>query len=168
MRVVACVTALALVGCEAPGFFTGQGSTPRWSTTQTTPVITEQWVDGFVPAEDWNTDTIAIYGNGRWEATRAYAPSTGKPSVVVASGSISQERLNGLLARAFERPFGGKSFLDLPARVESGIADAPVQTLGVSIDNASHSVTVSGDKPDAYKRFETAIASETLAVPFNR
>lgn len=167
MRRAACfILTFALVGCDAPGFFKGQGETPRWSTTQAAPVITERWLDGFVPVEEWNEDTLRIYGSGRWEATRAHAPSTGKPSVVVASGSISQDALQVLFAKAFERPLGGTSFLDLPAKIDPGVADAPVVTLGLSIENASHSVTVLGTKPEAFRRFEAAIASQTVTVPF--
>lgn len=167
MRFAACLfTAVSLVGCDAPGFFQGQNAAPRWSATQATPVITEKWLDGFVPVEEWNEDTLNIYGNGRWEATRAYASTTGRPTVVVASGSIGQEALGALLAKAFERPLGGQSFLDLPARIDPGITDVPVVTLGLSIDNASHSVTVLGQKPEPFLRFERAIASQTVAVPF--
>lgn len=166
MRVLICLAAVAaLVGCEAP-FFKAQEATPRWSATQSTPVITERWLDGFVPIEQWNEDTLRIYGSGAWEATRAWAPSTGKPTTVVASGSLTPEALNLLLAKAFERPLGGRSFLDLPARVDPGITDVGQATLAVSIDNASHSVTVLGPKPEPFVRFESAIASQTVAIPF--
>ncbi len=168
MKLVACLaTVVALAGCSTPGFFTGQNAAPRWSPAQTQPVISEKWVDGFVPVEQFKMDTLAIFGNGSWTATREFGSGTGSPSVVVASGSISQEALSGLLAKAFERPFGGQSFLDLPARIDPGITDVGYVTLAVSIDNASHSVTVVGTKPEAFVRFEQAIASQTVAVPFN-
>lgn len=167
MRVAACLIAVvALVGCDVPTILKGQGGTPRWSQTQATPIITERWLDGFVPAEEWNEDTLRIYGDGRWEATRAYGSTTGSPSVTVASGSLSQQALDGMLAKAFERPLGGQSFLDLPARISPGITDVPVVTLALSIENASHSVTVEGPKPEAFRRFEEAIASATVQVPF--
>jgi len=159
------VTVVALAGCDAPLFFKSQDATPRWSAAQPNPVITEKWVPGFGPATDWKIDTLRVYGDGRWEVNRDFETSTASPSEIVASGSMTPETLKGVLAKAFERPFGGQSFLDLPEHVPAQVADAPVVTLGVSIDNASHSVTVTGPMPDAFTRFETAIASQTVRLP---
>lgn len=167
MRILLCLFALiALLGCDAP-FYVGKGPAPLWSTTQEAPVLTQQWQDGFTPVERWKADTLRVYGSGRWEAMRAYAPSTQKPSEVMASGSISQEALGGILAKAFERPLGAQSFLDLPAKVDPGITDAPAQMLAVSIDNASHSVTVLGPRPEPFERLRAAVASQTVAIPLS-
>ena len=139
---------------------------PSWDPTAKKPVMLQEWQDGFVPAEDWNVDTVRIYGDGRWEAERQYASGLDKPPVMVASGSLSSDALHDLLGTVFTRNASGKRFLDLPERVDAGITDVPITRLAVDIQNASHSVSVSGPNPDAFDRVQKAMAARTIAVPF--
>ncbi|MBO9540191.1 hypothetical protein J7643_06325 [bacterium] len=156
-----------LVGCAVASAPKETEVVARWTSQQTAPVITRKWMAGFVPAEAWKVDTLRVYGDGRWVATRAFAPVSNRPDSVVASGSLSQDALREVLDKAFERSADGTRFVDLPARVESGIADVSAETLSLSIENASHSVSLSGTTPPAYRRFAEALTARTIAVPFD-
>lgn len=161
------VIALGMGGCA--GFpFVGSVTepVPTWDPAAKQPVMLQEWQDGFVPAEDWNVDTVRIYWDGRWEAERTFASGLDKPPVMVASGSLSADALRTLLGTVFTRTESGKRFLDLPERVDAGITDVPVTRIAIAIQNASHSVSVSGPNPEAFDRVQKAMASRTIAVPF--
>lgn len=159
--------ALGVAGCASFPF--GIGATdpvPAWNPSAEKPVMLQEWQDGFVPAEEWNVDTVRIYGDGRWEAERTFGSGLNKPPVTVASGSLSADALRSLLGTVFTRTAGGQRFLDLPERVDAGMTDVPVTRLAIAILNASHSVSVSGPHPEAFDRVQKAMASGTIAVPF--
>jgi hypothetical protein len=98
---------------------------------------------------------------------RAFAPVASRSDAVVASGSLNQDALQEVLNMAFERGGDGKRFVDLPERVDSGITDIPVESLSLTIENASHSVILSGTPPLAYRRFAERLTARTIAVPFD-
>ena len=163
--------AMGLTACASFPFAIGSPDTvPRWDPAATQPVLTQEWLDGFVAPADWNVDTVRIYGDGRWEAERTYSAEAGKPPVMVASGSLSADAMKTLLGTVFVKAEDGKRFVDLPERVESGITDIPTLRIAVSIQNASHSVTApaltSIAKPPAFTRVAQEMASRTVAVPF--
>lgn len=158
---------LGVAGCA--GFPFGIGapdSVPEWDAAATQPVMVQEWQAGFVAPQDWKVDTVRIFGNGRWEAERTFASGLNKPPATVATGSLSADALQSLLGTVFVRAGSGKRFVDLPERVDPGLADAPVTRIAVSIRNASHSVSVIGPKPDAFAKVQEAMASRTKAVPF--
>lgn len=169
MRLHAVVLGLFvwLAGCAVAPASRDAEVVARWTSQQQAPVIVRKWIPGFVPAEAWKVDTLTIYGDGTWQASRAFAPVTGRPDTVVASGSLSQDALREVLDRAFDRGADGTRFVDLPARVEPGIVDVSVESLALSIENASHSVTLMGSAPAAYARFADAITARTIKVPFD-
>ncbi len=159
--------ALGTVACTNLPFGIGSpDSVPRWEPSATEPVLTQQWLDGFVPQEDWNVDTVRVYGSGRWEAERTFSSNLNKPALTIATGSLSPETMRTLLGTVFVRAEGGQRFLDLPERVDAGITDVPVTRVTVSIQNASHSVSVSGPKPKAFELVQNALSKQTVAVPF--
>lgn len=157
--------ALAVAGCATFGI-SSPATVPDWDPKAAEPVMIQEWQDGFVPAEEWNVDTVRLYGDGRWEAERTFGLGTNKPPLTVASGSLSLDAMTALLGTVFERTGSGKRFLDLPERVDAGMTDVPVTRLAVAIRNASHSVSVTGPKPEAFERVQSAMASRTIAVPF--
>lgn len=157
---------LALLGCSTwPLGIGSPPETPRWDARATRPVISQQWVDGFVHPDDFNIDTVRVYGDGRWEAERIFSSTASRSPQVVASGSLDPAAMEAMLGSVFVR-VEGQRFVDLPERLDAGIADAPTVRVSVDIENASHSVVVAGPKPGAFARVQEAIASRTVAVPF--
>jgi hypothetical protein len=128
--------------------------------------MVNQWMDGFVPEEELNVDTVRVYGDGRWEAERTFSSNLDKPAVMIATGSLTPSALQTLLGTVFVKAEGGKRFVDLPERVDAGITDVPVSRLSVEMTNASHSVSVTGPKPPAFSVVERELAKRTVAVPF--
>ncbi len=159
--------ALCTTACASLPFGIGApDTTPRWVTSATAPVMVNQWMDGFVPETEWNVDTLRVYGDGRWEAERTFSANLNKPPVMVATGSLSPSAMQTLLGTVFVKAEGDKRFVDLPERLDAGIADAPITRLSVEMTNASHSVSVAGTKPPAFVLVERELAKRTVTVPF--
>lgn len=165
--VVLCVSmASLLAGCAAGGsFLRWGGMQPRYSTNANVSVIEQRHTTGTVAPQYYHEDTVVIYGNGDWIASRVYPYVNPPKKEGVGAGMLSRDQLQRLVDMAFESPGAGQSrFIDLPQTVDTGAIGGGRRSILLTLEGGTHSVAVDGRAPEAFNRFDDAIASATVKL----
>lgn len=168
MRKVLLVVTMAslLAGCAAgASFWRWGGMQPNYNTNASVSVIEQRHATGTVAPQYYHEDSLVIYGNGDWIATRVH-PYTNPPKKEgVGAGMLSRDQLQRLVDMAFESPGSGlPRFIDLPQTVDTGAIGGARRSILLSLEGGTHSVAVSGQAPEAFNRLDDAIGAATIKL----
>lgn len=155
--VLASLAALA-PACAGAGLH--EEVTMRYSTRAEAVVITQRRTTGTVGPQYLHEDTLLVHGDGAWRATRVYPFADPERRETLGAGALSPEGLRSLVAVAAQRP----SFLELAASSDDGTLGSATRRIDLALETGTHSVTVTGRGPEAFERFDQAIASATLPL----
>lgn len=148
-----------LPACVGAGAFQKEASV-RYSTRADAAVITQRHTTGTVAPQYYREDTVVIHGDGAWRATRVYPYLEPPRQEALGEGTLTPERLQALVAVAATAP----RFLDLPGASSDGTVGSGTRRIELALDAGTHSVAVTGRGPEAFERFDQAIASATLPL----
>ncbi|HEY9855506.1 MAG TPA: hypothetical protein V6D05_07205 [Stenomitos sp.] len=166
-KVLLCVSlASLLAGCAAGGsFWRWGGMQPRYSANANVTVIEQRHTTGTVAPQYYNEESVVIYGNGDWIATRVYPYTTPPKKEGIGAGMLSRDQLQRLVDVAFESPGGGQPrFIDLPQTVDSGAVGGGRRSIVLTLEGGTHSVAVNGPAPEAFNRLDDAIGAATVKL----
>lgn len=126
-------------------------------------VLTQRYTTGTVAPTYYHEDVLVLNGDGSWQANRTHPYADPTPQVL-ASGSLTIERVQQLINLAFEAPAGQQRFVDLSETIDSKLIGGGKRTLILSLPSGTQSVTVSGQAPPAFERLDQALASATIPL----
>ncbi|HEY9898075.1 MAG TPA: hypothetical protein V6D00_02730 [Pantanalinema sp.] len=132
----------------------------RFSTRSDAVVITQRHTTGTVGPQYFHEDTVVVHGDGAWQATRVYPFTDPERREALGAGTLSPEGLKALVDVAAAQP----RFLDLPAVSDDRSIGGGTRRIELALESGTHSVSVSGRAPEAFERFDQAIASATVAL----
>lgn len=155
-----------LAGCAAGGaFWRWGGMQPRYNANASVSVIEQRHSSGTVAPQYYQEETVVVYGNGDWIATRVHPYTTPPKKEGIGAGMLSRDELQHLVDLAFQSPGGGKpAFVDLPQNVDSGAIGGSRRSILLNLEGGTHSVAVSGTAPEAFNRLDDAIGEATIKL----
>lgn len=154
--------ALGLLGALLPacaGAFQKETAV-RFSTRSDAAVITQRHTTGTVGPEYFHEDTVVIHGDGAWQATRVYPYVDPPRREPLGAGTLSPQGLEALVGVAGASP----RFLDLPSSSTDGTVGSGTRRIDLALESGTHSIAVTGRAPEAFERFDQAIASATVPL----